>query len=294
VFTKHLARLRPLALLAGALVATPALAADKSIILQSTTSTANSGLYDFLLPIFTEKTGIAVYVVAVGTGQAIKNSQNGDGDVLLVHAKAAEEQFVAEGHGVERFDVMYNDFIIVGPSADPADIGRTRYAAAALARIAEVQAPFASRADNSGTHQKEMHLWHAAGIDPTQDSGTWYRETGSGMGATLNAAVGMGAYTITDRGTWIGFKNKGDYEILVEGDRNLINGYGIILVNPKKHPNVKVGEGQAFIDWILSDAGQAAIASYKLDGQQLFFPSNERSPDGLVAGWPEALGGTPR
>ncbi len=284
MFTKNLARLLPLALLAGALFATPARAADKSFILQSTTSTANSGLYDFLLPIFTEKTGITVNVVAVGTGQAIKNARNGDGDVLLVHATAAEEQFVAEGYGVDRFDVMYNDFIIVGPPADPAGIGRTMNTPAALAKIAAAKAPFASRADTSGTHQKEMQLWQAAGIDPTKDSGTWYRETGSGMGATLNVAVGMGAYTITDRGTWISFKNKGDYKILVEGDRNLTNQYGIILVNPKKHPNVKFDEGQAFVDWILSDAGQAAIASYRLDGQQLFFPSGTRSPDGLVAG----------
>lgn len=290
MFIKHLARSVPLALLAGALFATAALAADKSFILQSTTSTANSGLYDFLLPIFTEETGITVNVVAVGTGQAIKNSQNGDGDVLLVHASAAEERFVAEGYGVDRFDVMYNDFIIVGPPADPAGIGRTMNTAAALATIAAARAPFASRADNSGTHQKEMQLWHAAGIDPTKDSGAWYRETGSGMGATLNAAVGMGAYTITDRGTWISFKNKGDYRILVEGDQNLINQYGIILVNPKKHPNVKVEEGQAFIDWILSDAGQAAIASYKLDGEQLFFPSTRRPPNGRVAAWPGALG----
>ncbi|HEX5675941.1 MAG TPA: substrate-binding domain-containing protein [Azonexus sp.] len=291
---KHLVRLLPLALLAAALVAKPALTADKSFILQSTTSTANSGLYDFLLPIFTEKTGITVNVVAVGTGQAIKNSQNGDGDVLLVHATAAEEQFVADGYGVARFDVMYNDFIIVGPPTDPAGIGRTTSSPTALAKIAAAKAPFASRADNSGTHQKEMQLWQEAGIDPAKDSGTWYRETGSGMGTTLNAAVGMRAYTITDRGTWISFKNKGDYRILVEGDRNLINKYGIILVNPKKHPNVKVEEGQAFVDWILSDAGQAAIASYKLDGQQLFIPSTKRPPDGLVAGSTGALGGSPR
>jgi tungstate transport system substrate-binding protein len=291
---KHLVRLLPLALLTAALVAKPALTADKSFILQSTTSTANSGLYDFLLPIFTENTGITVNVVAVGTGQAIKNSQNGDGDVLLVHATAAEEQFVAEGYGVARFDVMYNDFIIVGPPTDPAGIGRTTNSPTALAKIAAAKAPFASRADNSGTHQKEMQLWQEAGIDPAKDSGTWYRETGSGMGTTLNAAVGMGAYTITDRGTWISFKNKGDHRILVEGDRNLINQYGIILVNPKKHPNVKVEEGQAFVDWILSDAGQAAIASYKIDGQQLFIPSTKRPPDGLVAGSPEALGGSPR
>jgi tungstate transport system substrate-binding protein len=291
---KHLVRLLPLALLTAALVAKPALTADKSFILQSTTSTANSGLYDFLLPIFTEKTGITVNVVAVGTGQAIKNSQNGDGDVLLVHATAAEEQFVAEGYGVARFDVMYNDFIIVGPPTDPAGIGRTTNSPTALAKIAAAKAPFASRADNSGTHQKEMQLWQEAGIDPAKDSGTWYRETGSGMGTTLNAAVGMGAYTITDRGTWISFKNKGDYRILVEGDRNLINQYGIILVNPKKHPSVKVEEGQAFVDWILSDAGQAAIASYKIDGQQLFIPSTRRPPGGRVAGSPEALGGSPR
>jgi tungstate transport system substrate-binding protein len=273
VFQKHLVRTLPLALLAGMLVAAPSVAEDKSIILQSTTSTANSGLYDFLLPIFTEKSGITVNVVAVGTGQAIKNAQNGDGDVLLVHARPAEEEFVAEGYGVERFDVMYNDFIIVGPPDDPARIVGTNDTPAALAKIAGSKAPFASRADNSGTHQKEMELWRAAGIDPTKDSGTWYRETGSGMGATLNTAVGMGAYAITDRGTWISFENQSDYTVLVEGDPNLFNQYGIILVNPKKHPKVKADEGQAFVDWILSDAGQAAIANYKLDGQQLFFPN---------------------
>ncbi len=273
MFQKHLVRTLPLALLAGMLVAAPSVAEDKSIILQSTTSTANSGLYDFLLPIFTEKSGITVNVVAVGTGQAIKNAQNGDGDVLLVHARPAEEEFVAEGYGVERFDVMYNDFIIVGPPDDPARIVGTNDTPAALAKIAGSKAPFASRADNSGTHQKEMELWRAAGIDPTKDSGTWYRETGSGMGATLNTAVGMGAYAITDRGTWISFENQSDYTVLVEGDPNLFNQYGIILVNPKKHPKVKADEGQAFVDWILSDAGQAAIANYKLDGQQLFFPN---------------------
>ncbi len=258
---------------AGTLAAGSSFAADKSIVLQSTTSTANSGLYDAILPSFTDKTGIQVHVVAVGTGQAIKNAMNGDGDVLLVHAKPAEEEFVADGYGMERFDVMYNDFVIVGPPADPAKIARGRDAAAAFQRIAETQSAFASRGDNSGTHKKEMALWQAAGVDPTADSGSWYRETGSGMGATLNAAVGMGAYAITDRGTWISFKNKGGYQILVQGDDNLFNQYGIILVNPEKHPQVKADEGQALIRWILSDEGQNAIAGYRLHGEQLFFPN---------------------
>lgn len=251
-------------------------AAEDSIIVQSTTSTANSGLYDAILPEFTEKTGIRVNVVAVGTGQAIKNAMNGDGDVLLVHAKPAEQKFVEEGYGVERFDVMYNDFILVGPPSDPAGIDGMTEAPAALARIAKAGAAFASRGDNSGTHKKEMALWKQAGVDPTEASGTWYRETGSGMGATLNAAVGMSAYTMTDRGTWISFKNKGDYEILVQGDKDLFNQYGVILVNPERHPNVNAEAGQAFIDWILGDEGQAAIARYKLNGQQLFFPNAER------------------
>ncbi|MCB1785918.1 MAG: substrate-binding domain-containing protein [Gammaproteobacteria bacterium] len=276
MFLKFLARVAPIALIGGALLSTPARAADKSILLQSTTSTANSGLYDYILPMFTDKTGIRVNVVAVGTGQAIKNAQNGDGDVLLVHAKPAEEKFVAEGYGVERFDVMYNDFIIVGPPSDPAGVAGTQDAVAALKKIADGQAIFASRGDNSGTNKKEIALWKETGVDPKTGSGAWYRETGSGMGATLNAAVGMGAYTLTDRGTWISFKNKGDYQIAVEGDENLFNQYGVILVNPAKHPNVKQAEGQAFIDWILSDAGQNAIASYKLDGQQLFFPNAKR------------------
>ena len=247
--------------------------AAESIILQSTTSTANSGLYDAILPQFTDKTGVQVNVVAVGTGQAIKNAENGDGDVLLVHAKPAEEKFVADGFGVERFDVMYNDFVIVGPNADPAKIAGGTEATAALATIANSGALFASRGDNSGTHKKEKALWKAADIDPTEASGQWYRETGSGMGATLNAAVGMGAYTMTDRGTWISFGNKGGYEILVEDDPILFNQYGVILVNPDKHPRVKADAGQAFIDWILSDEGQAAIAAYQVKGQQLFYPN---------------------
>jgi len=257
----------------GILLATASIADNQSIILQSTTSTANSGLYDQILPMFTQKSGIRVNVVAVGTGQAIKNAQNGDGDVLLVHAEPAEEQFVADGFGVERFDVMYNDFIIVGPAADPAGISGMTNAEAALKQIAESKATFASRGDNSGTHKKEVRLWNGAGVDPTEDSGTWYRETGSGMGATLNAAVGMGAYALTDRGTWISFKNKGDFQVVVEGDANLFNQYGVVLVDPEKHPRVKATAGQAFVDWILSSEGQAAIASYQLNGQQLFFPN---------------------
>ena len=272
-----LTRLLTLSLAAGAIASTiassAAIAADDAIILQSTTSTANSGLYDYILPVFTDKTGVQVNVVAVGTGQAIRNAQNGDGDVLLVHARPSEEEFVEAGYGVERFDVMYNDFIIVGPASDPAGIAGGSNATAALAKISEAATPFASRADNSGTHKKEMALWEDAGIDPTVASGSWYRETGSGMGATLNTAVGMNAYTMTDRGTWISFKNKGEFQILVEGDANLFNQYGIILVNPKKHPRVNVEAGQAFIDWILGDEGQSAIASYRLDGQQLFFPN---------------------
>jgi len=265
-----------MALLVSMLLVTPALAGDRSILLQSTTSTANSGLYDVILPMFTDRTGIRVNVVAVGTGQAIRNAQNGDGDVLLVHAKSAEEEFVAAGYGVERFDVMYNDFIIVGPPGDPARIAGSKDAAAAMKAIAAGRAIFASRGDNSGTHKKEISLWKQAGVDPAAASGTWYRETGSGMGATLNVAVGMGAYALTDRATWISFGNKRDHKIVVEGDRSLFNQYGVILVNPARHPNVKRAEGQAFIDWILGADGQKAIAGYRLDGQQLFFPNARR------------------
>jgi tungstate transport system substrate-binding protein len=258
---------------AALLIAAGGAMAQTSIILQSTTSTANSGLYDHILPIFTKATGIRVKVVAVGTGQALKNGRNGDGDVLLVHAKAAEEKFVADGFGVKRFDVMYNDFVLVGPKADPAQIAGGKNAAAALRKIAAAKAPFASRGDNSGTHKAELRLWKAAGIDPRSASGKWYRETGSGMGATLNVAVGMGAYALTDRATWIAFKNRGGLRIAVQGDKALFNQYGVILVNPKRHKHVKAKAGQAFIDWILSKAGQAAIAGYRLRGQQLFFPN---------------------
>jgi tungstate transport system substrate-binding protein len=257
----------------AALPTIAALAEDNFIIVQSTTSTRDSGLFDHILPLFTKKTGIEVRVVAVGTGQALKNAKNGDGDVVLVHSKLDEEKFVAEGWGVKRQDVMYNDFIIVGPASDPAKIDGIKDAVQAFKRIAETKSPFASRADDSGTNKAELRLWHDAGIDAKQASGTWYLETGSGMGGTLNTAVGKDAYTLTDRGTWMSFVNKDDFKILVEGDPKLFNQYGVILVNPAKHPNVKVKQGQELIDWLTGPEGQAAIASYKVDGQQLFFPN---------------------
>lgn len=248
-------------------------AQDRSIIVQSTTSTANSGLYDHLLPIFQEKTGIQVNVVAVGTGQAIKNAENCDGDVLLVHAKPSEEKFVAAGFGTERVDLMYNDFVIVGPSADPAGVGGMSDVQRALSQISEKGALFASRGDDSGTHKKEMALWADAGIDPTAASGEWYRETGSGMGATLNTGIGMGAYVMTDRATWITFENKQDYQISVQGDEDMFNQYGVIPVNPAKCPSVNFDAAQTFADWLVSDEGQDAIAGYKVADQQLFFPN---------------------
>ncbi len=250
-----------------------ALAADKYIIVQSTTSTQNSGLYDHILPIYQERTGVQVRVVAVGTGQAIKNARNCDGDVLLVHAKSAEEAFVEQGYGKQRFDVMYNDFVIVGPDDDPAGIEGTSEVTEALKGIAGSTLPFASRADDSGTHKKEMQLWSAVGIDPTVDSGGWYRETGSGMGATLNIAVSMNAYAMTDRATWISFGNKAQHRILVEGDPNLFNQYGVILVDSGKCPNTRAKAGQDFVDWLIGPDGQAAIGDYSLQGKQLFFPN---------------------
>lgn len=250
----------------------PALA-SADILVQSTTSTANSGLYDHLLPQFQDATGISVNVVAVGTGQAIRNAANCDGDVLLVHAKAAEEAFVASGAGVARSDLMYNDFVIVGPESDPAGLTETDGVIAAFTALSASGALFASRGDDSGTHKKERALWDAAQIDPSGASGGWYRETGSGMGATLNAGIGMGAYVMTDRATWISFGNKQDYTIVVEGDPALFNQYGVILVNPEACPNVNAAEGQRFIDWLVSEAGQAAIAAYEVDGQKLFFPN---------------------
>jgi len=248
-------------------------AAENFIILQSTTSTQNSGLFENILPLFTKKTGIVVHVVAVGTGQALKNAKNGDGDVVLVHSEPDEQSFVTEGWGVKRYPVMYNDFIFVGPAADVAKIAGLTDAAQALKKIAEARAPFASRADDSGTHKAELKLWEQAHVDPKASSGGWYMETGSGMGATLNLAVGKQAYALTDRATWLSFANKDDYRILVEGDGKLFNQYGVILVNPAVHPTVKFKEGQAFIDWLTGREGQAAIGSYKIDGQQLFFPN---------------------
>ena len=260
-------------LLALAAALTGLHADDKFIIVQSTTSTQNSGLFDHILSKFEKKTGIEVRVVAVGTGQALKNARNGDGDVVVVHSKPDEEKFVAEGWGVKRRDVMYNDFVIVGPASDPAGIAGLEDADQALKRIAEAEVPFASRGDDSGTHKAELRLWNEAGVDAKKASGDWYLETGSGMGTTLNTAVGKYAYALTDRGTWQSFANKGDLEVLVEGDPNLFNQYGVVLVNPAKHPNVKADDGQAFVDWLISSEGQAAIASYKIDGKQLFFPN---------------------
>lgn len=253
-----------------AALATTAQAVDRFITVASTTSTENSGLFSHLLPIFTAKTGIEVRVVAQGTGQALRTAENGDADVVFVHARAAEEKFVAGGFGVKRTPVMFNDFVIVGPGADPAGVGGGKDVAAALKAIAAKQAPFASRGDDSGTHKAEQRLWQAAGVEP---KGDWYRETGSGMGATLNTAAQMGAYALTDRATWIAFKNKGDMTIAVAGDRRLFNQYGVILVNPQRHPHVKAADGQVFIDWLVSPAGQQAIADFEVDGQQLFFPN---------------------
>ncbi|MCG6884349.1 MAG: substrate-binding domain-containing protein [Silicimonas sp.] len=264
---------RHIAAVAVALVAGGTAWAQDSILVQSTTSTANSGLYDYLLPIFQNETDIQVNVVAVGTGQAIRNAENCDGDVLLVHAKASEEKFVAAGFGTARTDLMYNDFVVVGPAADPAGVAGMNDIQGALAKISEAAAPFASRGDDSGTHKAEMRLWSSAGIDPTAASGEWYRETGSGMGATLNTGIGMGAYVMTDRATWISFNNKQDYVVAVEGDPDMFNQYGVIPVSPAKCPSVNADAAKIFADWLVSGEGQAAIAAYKVSGQQLFFPN---------------------
>ena len=251
----------------------PASATERFITVASTTSTQNSGLYEHILPNFTTRTGIAVRIVAVGTGQAINLARNGDADVLFVHHKASEERFVADGFGVERFDVMYNDFVLVGPKADPAGVRDAADTSDALARIAAANSPFTSRGDNSGTHKKERELWQVAEVDVSTQSGSWYRETGSGMGATLNTAAGMDAYALTDRATWFKFKNRGTLEILAEDDERMFNQYGVILVNPARHPHIKHELGQAFIDWLLSKDGQSAIGAYHLEGQQAFFPN---------------------
>lgn len=268
----RLSRAILLAALAGAALVSSVHAEDKSIVVASTTSTQNSGLFEYLLPIFEKKTGIKVHVVAVGTGQAIQIASRGDADVLFVHHKPSELAFVAAGDGVERFDVMYNDFVIVGPKDDPARIRGLRDAILAFKRIAAAKAPFVSRGDDSGTYKEELEIWKDAEVDVRKESGAWYRATGSGMGATLNTSAAMDGYTLTDRGTWLNFSNRGSLEILVEGDPSLFNQYGVTLVNPSKHPGVKATLGQAFIDWLLSPEGQAAIAGYRINGEQLFFP----------------------
>ena len=264
------------ALAALSLVTMPALAEDKFIVVSSTTSTEQSGLFGYLLPIFEKKTGIKVRVVALGTGQALDMARRGDADVVFVHDKAAEEKFVAEGFGLERKEVMYNDFILVGPKADPARIAGGRDILEGLKKIEAAKAPFVSRGDKSGTHAAELRYWKAAGIDLDQAKGPWYRDTGSGMGPALNTAASMNAYILADRGTWLSFKNRGELVIAVEGDQRLFNQYGVMLVNPAKHPHVKKEMGQQFIDWVLSAEGQQAIAGYKIDGQQLFFPNAKR------------------
>ena len=254
-----------------------ALAQDKSILVASTTSTEDSGLFGFILPLFKQKTGIVVKVVAKGTGQALDMARRGDADVVFVHAKEAEEKFVAEGHGVKRYPVMYNDFVIIGPTNDPAGIKGSRHATFALQAIKAKGAPFISRGDRSGTHIAEINLWHAVGIDIEREAGPWYKSIGQGMGAALNMAAATGAYVLSDRGTWISFKNKADLVIAVQGDKLLFNQYGVILVNPAKHPHVKKELGQQFIDWLISDEGQKAIADYKIDGEQVFWPQREDS-----------------
>jgi len=249
-----------------------ALAEKNGIVLQSTTSTQNSGLYEYLLPLLERDTGLRVKVVAVGTGQALKNARNCDGDVVLVHAREAEEKFVADEYGLKRNDVMHNDFILIGPEDDPAGVREAGSIIEALRRIAAAKAPFASRGDDSGTHRKELKLWKSAGLDPRAARESWYRETGSGMGATLNIAAGMGAYALTDRATWISFANKDGLAILHEGDPALFNQYGVIAVNPAHCPGMNIKGAETFINWLLSEKGQKAIASYRLKGQQLFFP----------------------
>jgi tungstate transport system substrate-binding protein len=247
-------------------------AEDKSIVVASTTSTQDSGLFEYLLPIFKQKTGITVKVVAQGTGQALDTARRGDADVVFVHAKSAEEKFLAEGHGVKRYPVMYNDFVVIGPKSDPAGIKGMKDVTKAFQTIKAKQAPFISRGDRSGTNIAELKLWKAAGIDIDKYKGPWYKAIGQGMGAALNTAGASNAYGLSDRGTWIHFKNKGDLAVLVEGDKRLFNQYGVMLVNPAKHPNVKKELGQTFIDWLVSPEGQKIIANYKINGQQLFFP----------------------
>ena len=264
---------RAVLVLLAALVAVVAQAQDRYITVASTTSTEQSGLFGYLLPIFAAKTGIRVRVVALGTGQALDLARRGDADVVFVHAQAAEETFLAEGHAVKRQPVMYNDFVLIGPKDDPAGVARSSDILDALKRIEAAQAPFVSRGDRSGTHMAELDLWRAAGIDLDRVKGPWYRDTGQGMGPALNTAASMNAYLLADRGTWLAFRNRGDLAILVEGDRKLHNQYGVMLVNPDRHPSVRKELGQAFIDWLVSPAGQQAIADYRIGGEQVFVPN---------------------
>ena len=271
----HLLRRAVLPMLVAAF-ALPAFAQERSITVASTTSTEQSGLFGHILPIFTRESGIAVRVVALGTGQALDVGRRGDADVVFVHDRAAEERFVAEGFGGPRRHVMFNDFVITGPAADPARIAGLGDTAEALRRIAAARAPFISRGDRSGTHAAELRLWQLAGIDPATGRGQWYREVGQGMGPALNTAAAQGAYILADRGTWLSFRNRQDQRILIEGDTRLFNQYGVMLVNAQRHPHVKAADGQRFIDWLLSAAGQAAIASYRINGEQLFFPNADK------------------
>ncbi len=252
---------------------TAAFAQERTITVASTTSTEQSGLFGYLLPIFSKASGISVKVVAVGTGQALDIGRRGDADLVFVHDRAAEDKFMAEGHGVKRFDVMYNDFVIIGPRSDPAHIAADKHVLEALRKIAAAKALFISRGDHSGTHEAELRLWKDAGIELAAVKGDWYREIGQGMGPALNMAASSNAYLLSDRGTWLSFKNRGDLVILAEGDQRLFNQYGVMLVNPAKHPNVRARDGQAFIDWLISPEGQETIADYKVGGQQLFFPN---------------------
>jgi tungstate transport system substrate-binding protein len=262
------------AVLAAWLLAPASFASAQNFItVASTTSTEQSGLFRHILPVFQKRTGIEVRVVALGTGQALDLARRGDADVVLVHAKAAEEKFVAEGNGVKRLPVMYNDFVLIGPKSDPAKIAAGKDLTEALKKIRGVQAPFVSRGDRSGTHMAEIALWKQAGVDIGAEKGPWYRETGQGMGPALNTASSMSGYILSDRATWLAFKNRGDLTIVVEGDKRLFNQYGVILVNPEKHKSVKKEMGQAFIDWIVSPEGQKAIADYKIGADQLFFPN---------------------
>jgi tungstate transport system substrate-binding protein len=255
-----------------ALLCAPVSAQDQAIVVASTTSTQDSGLFNYLLPIVREKTGVEVKVLAQGTGQALDTARRGDADVVFVHARSAEEKFLAEGFGVKRYPVMYNDFVLIGPKGDPAGI-RGLDVVASLQTIKTKAAPFISRGDRSGTHIAELALWKDAGVDVATDRGGWYKEIGQGMGAALNIASASNAYVLADRGTWLAFKNRGDLAILVEGDKRLFNQYGVMLVNPAKHPTVKKEAGQRFIDWLISPEGQNAIAGYKIEGQQLFYPN---------------------